>query len=77
MNYLVKNPELESFLHNVYKTSKLSNKRTESIEAHQDYVNNFPEGADPKAYIASVPDSANNYKGRIGVGKFKMLPKQR
>ena len=77
MKYLVKNPELESFLHNVYKTSKLKNKRTESIEAQQDYVNNFPEGADPKAYIASVPDSVNNYKGRIGIGKFKMLPKQR
>lgn len=77
MKYLVKNPELESFLHNIYKTSKLKNKRTESIEAQQDYVNNFPEGADPKAYIASVPDSANNYKGRIGIGKFKMLPKQR
>lgn len=36
----------------------------------------MPKGADPDAYISSVPDSTNNYKGRLGVGQFKMLPKK-
>ena len=76
-NYLINNPELESALHNLYKISKLPNKRT--VATHvllQSSVNNMPKGADPDKYIASVPDSTNNYKGYLGVGQFQMLPTQ-
>ena len=75
-NYVYSNPELESFLHNVYKNSKLPNVRTAVSEDQQKYTNNFPRGAKPDVTIASVPDSTNNYKGRIGIGKFVMQPKQ-
>ena len=75
-NYVYSNPELESFLHNVYKNSKLPNVRTAVSEDQQKYTNNFPRGAKPDVKIVSVPDSTNNYKGRIGIGKFVMQPKQ-
>ena len=75
-NYVYSNPELESFLHNVYKNSKLPNVRTAVSEDQQKYTNNFPRGAKPDVKIVSVPDSANNYKGRIGIGKFVMQSKQ-
>ncbi len=75
-NYLLSNPELESALHNLYKISKLPNKHITSIKSEQSSVNNLPKGADPDKYIASVPDSTNNYKGRLGVGQFQMLPTQ-
>ena len=35
----------------------------------------MPKGADPEARIVSVPDSTNNFEGRLGVGQFKMLKK--
>ena len=73
--YLLNNPELESALHNIYKVSKLPNKRTTSIIAIAQYANNMPKGADPNARIPVVPDSTNNFKGRLGVGQFKMLEK--
>lgn len=72
--YITDNPELESFLHNVYKNSKIQGVNTTVTEGPQSKTNNFPKGADPNAKISFVPDSANNYKGYIGVGKFKMLP---
>lgn len=75
-NYVYSNPELESFLHNVYKNSKLPNVRTAVSEDQQKYTKNFPRGAKPDVKIASVPDSTNNYKERIGIGKFIMQPKQ-
>ena len=75
-NYLLSNPELESALHNLYKISKLPNKHITFIKSEQSSVNNMPKGADPDKYIASVPDSTNNYKGRLGVGQFQMLPTQ-
>lgn len=75
-NYVYSNPELESFLHNVYKNSKLPNVRTAVSEDQQKYTKNFPRGAKPDVKIASVPDSTDNYKGRIGIGKFVMQPKQ-
>ena len=75
-NYLMSNPELESALHNLYKISKLPNKHTIVAKTSQSDVNNMPKGADPDMYIASVPDSTNNYKGRLGVGQFQMLPTQ-
>ncbi len=74
-NYVHSNPELESALHNLYKTSKLPNHRTTVTQTEQQYTNNMPKGADPKANIGSVPDSTNNYKGRLGIGQYKMLPK--
>lgn len=74
-NYLTSNPELESTLHNIYKTSTLPNHRTVVTNFAQQAVNNVPKGADPNARIDAVPDSTNNYKGYIGVGQFKMLPK--
>lgn len=74
-NYLTSNPELESTLHNIYKTSTLPNKRIIAVMSVQSTVNNMPKGANPDVYIASVPDSTNNYKGRLGVGQFQMLPK--
>lgn len=73
--YLQDNPELESALHNIYKTSTLPNHRTVATNFVQQDVNNVPKGADPNARIDAVPDSTNNYKGYIGVGQFKMLPK--
>lgn len=75
-NYVYSNPELESFLHNVYKNSKLPNVQTAVSEDKQKNTNNFPRGAKPDVTIASVPDSTNNYKGRIGIGKFVMQSKQ-
>lgn len=75
-NYLLDNPELESALHNIYKASKLPNKRTIIQSDLQCTTHNMPKGADPDKYIASVPDSTNNYKGRLGVGQFQMLPTQ-
>ena len=74
-NYVYSNPELESALHNLYKTSKLPNHRTTVTWTEQQYTNNMPKGADTKADISSVPDSTNNYKGRLGIGQYKMLPK--
>lgn len=74
-NYLYSNPELESALHNIYKASKLPNKRIAVTATRQSNVNNMPKGANPDATIVSVPDSTNNYKGRIGIGQFTMLPK--
>ena len=74
-NYLMSNPELESALHNIYKFSKIPNKRDTVAISAQSGVNNMPKGANPNVYIASVPDSTNNYKGRLGVGQFQMLPK--
>lgn len=74
-NYLISNPELESTLHNIYKFSKIPNKRDTAVISAQSSVNNMPKGANPDVYIASVPDSINNYKGRLGVGQFQMLPK--
>ena len=73
--YLRNNPELESALHNIYKVSKLPNKRTTISNNTAEYVNNMPKGADPKARVESVPDSTNNFEGRLGVGQFKMLKK--
>ena len=73
-NYLNANPELESALHNLYKASSIPNKRTVASFAQQQDTNNMPKGAKPDVRIPVVPDSANNYKGYIGVGKFKMLP---
>lgn len=75
-NYLMSNPELESALHNLYKISKLPNKHITVTNSAQSSVNNMPKGADPDKYIASVPDSTNNYKGRLGVGQFQMLSTQ-
>lgn len=74
--YLISNPELESALHNLYKISKLPNKHITVAKSAQSNVNNIPKGADPDRYIASVPDSTNKYKGRLGVGQFQMLPTQ-
>lgn len=74
-NYLQDNPELESALHNIYKASKLPNHRTTATNVSQAYTNNMPKGADPKARIEAVPDSTNNFKGSLGVGQYKMLPK--
>lgn len=73
--YIDANPELESALHNIYKVSKLPNKRTTITNIPAQYANNMPKDADPKARINSVPDSTNNFKGRLGVGQFKMLEK--
>ena len=73
--YINDNPELESALHNIYKVSKLPNKRTTISNNTAEYVNNMPKGADPKARVESVPDSTNNFEGRLGVGQFKMLKK--
>lgn len=73
--YLYDNPELESALHNIYKVSKLPNKRTIVTAIPAQYVHNMPKGADPKADIDAVPDSTNNFKGFLGVGQFKMLKK--
>lgn len=75
-NYVYSNPELESFLHNVYKNSKLPNVRIAVTKHQQKDTNNFPRGAKPDVTIMSVPDSTNNYKGYIGIGKFVMQPKQ-
>lgn len=75
-SYLIMNPELESALHNLYKISKLPNKHTVATITTQSYVNNMPKGADPDKIIPSVPDSTNNYIGRLGVGQFQMLPIQ-
>ena len=74
-NYLYDNPELESALHNIYKVSKLPNKTTTVTISKAKSVNNMPKGADPEAEVESVPDSTNNFKGRLGVGQFKMLKK--
>ena len=73
--YLYANPELESALHNLYKQSKLPNRRIIAGYNKQADVNNMPKGANPNADIWSAPDSTNNYKGHIGVQQFKMLPK--
>lgn len=73
--YIDANPELESALHNIYKVSKLPNKRTTITNQPAQFLNNMPKGADPNARVSSVPDSTNNFKGRIGVGQFKMLQK--
>lgn len=75
-NYVHSNPELESFLHNVYKNSKIQGVNTTISRTPQYATNNFPKGAEPNVTISSVPDSTNNYKGRIGIGKFVMKPKQ-
>lgn len=75
-DYLQKNPQLESALHNLYKNSKLPNKRIVATENYQRNTNNMPKGADPNARIQVVPDSTNNYKGSLGVGQFQMLPTQ-
>lgn len=75
-NYLRENPELESALHNLYKNSKLHNKRIVATVNYQRYTNNMPKGADPNAKIDVVPDSTNNYRGYLGVGQFQMLPTQ-
>ena len=75
-NYLLANPELESDLHNLYKQSKLPNRRIVAGYNKQADVNNMPKGANQNADIWSAPDSTNNYKGRIGVQQFKMLPKK-
>ena len=74
-NYINDNPELESALHNIYKVSKLPNKMTTIATNTAQHTNNMPKGADPKARISSVPDSTNNFNGRLGVGQFKMLKK--
>lgn len=74
--YIHSYPELESFLHNVYKNSKLPNVRIAITKDYQKNTNNFPRGAKPDVTIMSVPDSTNNYKGYIGIGKFVMKPKQ-
>lgn len=73
--YIYSNPELESALHNIYKESKLPNHRTIVTATEQQDTNNTPKGADLKANISSVPDSTNNFKGRLGIGQYKMLPK--
>lgn len=73
--YLNANPELESALHNLYKASKLPNKRTTVSLNYQRNTNNMPKGADPNARIATVPDSTNNFKGNLGVGQFTMSQK--
>ena len=73
--YLNANPELESALHNLYKASKLPNKRTTASFDYQRNTNNMPKGADPNARIAVVPDSTNNFKGNLGVGQFTMSQK--
>lgn len=73
--YVHDNPELESALHNIYKVSKLPNKRTTVTISAAEHTNNMPKGADPKADIDAVPDSTNNFKGFLGVGQFKMLKK--
>lgn len=74
--YLRQNPELESTLHNLYKNSKLPNKRIAATINYQRNTNNMPKGADPNASIDVVPDSTNNYKGYLGVQPYKMLSKQ-
>lgn len=74
--YLLENPELESALHNLYKNSKLPNKRIAAAASYQRNTNNMPKGADPNASIDVVPDSTNNYKGYLGVQPYKMLFKQ-
>lgn len=73
--YIDANPELESALHNIYKVSKLPNKRTTITNQPAQFLKNMPKGADPNARVSSVPDSTNNFKDRIGVGQFKMLQK--
>ena len=73
--YIRANPELESALHNIYKVSKLPNKRTIVTTIPAQYANNMPKGADPEARVLSVPDSTNNFNGILGVGQFKMLKK--
>lgn len=73
--YLNANPELESALHNLYKASKLPNKRTTASLNYQRNTNNMPKGANPNARIAVVPDSTNNFKGNLGVGQFTMSQK--
>ena len=73
--YIYDNPELESALHNIYKVSKLPNKTTTTFNIPAQSANNMPKGADPEALVESVPDSTNNFKGRLGVGQFKMLKK--
>lgn len=75
--YLRKNPELESALHNLYKNSKLPNKRIAATTNYQRNTHNMPKGADPNATILVVPDSTNNYKGDLGIEQFQMLPTQR
>lgn len=74
--YVKNNPQLGSFLHNVYKNSKLPNKRISVSMALAKNTNNMPKGADPNAKVDVVPDSTNNYKGLIGIGHYKMLPRQ-
>lgn len=75
-SYLHANRELESALHNLYKASKLPNKRTTASINYQRNTNNAPKGANPNAEIAVVPDSTNNFKGSLGVGPFQMLSTQ-
>ena len=75
-DYLRKNPQLESALHNLFKNSKLPNKRIAATINYQHNTNNMPKGADPNAKIDVVPDSTNNYKGYLGVQPYKMLSKQ-
>lgn len=74
--YLRKNPELESALHNLYKNSKLPNKRIAATIDYQSATNNMPKGANPNATIQVVPDSTNNYIGSLGVQPYEMLSKQ-
>ena len=73
MDYVTGNPQLESYLHNVYKNSKLPNKKIYLGTSDAKDTNNMPKGADPNAQVASVPDSNNNYKGYIGIGQYTML----
>lgn len=75
-SYLQKNPELESALHNLYKNSKLPNKRIATTTNYQRNTNNMPKGTDPNARIDVVLDSTNNYEGYLGVQPYKMLSKQ-
>lgn len=74
IEYLVANPQLESFLHNIYKTSKLPNHVTSWLYNDQKDLNNAPKNAIPDEQIHSVPDSVNNFSGRIGIEPFKLKP---
>lgn len=74
LKYLLSNPQLESFLHNIYKTSKLPDHVTSWIVTPQKYLNNAPKNAIPNEEICSVPDSVNNFRGRIGITPFKLKP---
>lgn len=74
LNYLLSNPQLESFLHNIYKTSKLPDHVTSWVVTKQKDLNNAPENAIPNEQIPSVPDSVNNFSGRIGITPFKLKP---